>query len=50
MKKFRKEIYSFHPQAVINNDENVILTSNEILVKKFLEQFEKLWRDNEDPV
>ena len=43
------EIYSFHPQAVINNDENVILTSNEILVKKFLEQFEKLWRDNEDP-
>ena len=50
LKKFRKEIYSFHPQAVINNDENVILTSNEILVKKFLEQFEKLWRDNEDPV
>ena len=38
------------PQAVVNNDENVILTSNEILVKKFLEQFEKLWKDNQDPI
>ena len=38
------------PQAVVNNDENVILTSNEKLVKDFLEQFEKLWKDNQDPV
>ena len=37
------------PQAVVNNDENVILTSNEKLVKDFLEQFEKLWKDNQDP-
>ena len=38
------------PQGVVNNDENVILTSNEKLVKDFLEQFEKLWKDNQDPM
>ena len=34
-------------QAVINNDENVILTSNGLTVKRYLEQFEKLWMENQ---
>ena len=48
MMKFKKKLDSFSStvQAVLHNDENVVLTTNPALVSQFCQHFEQLWAAN----